>query len=305
MTSSSSHLDEIRIALARAVRHVSGFRGTNRIQRWLAPPHLGRRGRRVYEMDYPIGPNNAAAGIRWLGTTQHVVGWNAYFRKAYEPETLATMAALLRPAMRVIEVGANEGYHTVFAAWCVGNSGVVHAYEPYELARTWIARNVTRLGWQDRIRLYATAVAESPRTAPLYIPNELDENQGVGGLRVSSCLQTGRVQVGVVCLDAEHENESIGFIKMDVQGGEADIIRGAARLLRRWKPVLYFEVGDAGAMDAIRTAQDHGYHVWRVLALRRPPYFTLSSAISGTWYGNCLAIHSDRVGEFDEIGVVA
>ena len=86
---------------------------------------------------------------------------------------------------------------------------------------------------------------------------------------------------------------------MDVQGGEAEVIHGAERLLRRCQPALYFEVGDAGLMTAIPAAQEHGYVVQRVFPFSRKPFYSLSDDIAGRWYGNCLAIHRDRLEEFE------
>jgi FkbM family methyltransferase len=250
-------------------------------------------------MEYPVAFYRSTPAVCWEGTPNHVVGWNVYFRNAYEPETLATIAAILRPGMKMIEVGANEGYHTVFAGWCIGPQGLVHAYEPYVRAREWLNRNISRLKWHGRVAVHSAAVASASGVAFLFEPTELEENQGVSGLRVTSELQTAQSPVEVVALDTEHESEIIGFIKIDAQGGESDVIHGAANLLRRCRPALYFEVGDAGTMDAINAAKDCDYIVRRVFPSSTAPFFRLSGAISGTWYGNCLAIHRDCVDEFD------
>ena len=230
----------------------------------------------------------------------HFIGWNAHFRGEYEPETLAVICDLVGQGMRIIEVGANQGYHTVFAGWCAGPSGLVHAYEPYVHARAWLERNVARLGWGSRVRVHSAAVgARASGSATLFVPAESAENQGVAGLRISSELQTGQALVDVVILDAEHDTETIAFIKMDVQGGEAEVIHGAERLLRRCQPALYFEVGDGGLMTAIPAAEEHGYVVQRVFPFSRKPFYSLSEDIAGRWYGNCLAIHRDRLEEFE------
>ena len=64
-----------------------------------------RRNCAVHRMNYPIVPQGTAmSGVQWEGTAEHFVGWHAYFRNAYEPETLAIIAAILRPGMRMIEL---------------------------------------------------------------------------------------------------------------------------------------------------------------------------------------------------------
>jgi FkbM family methyltransferase len=293
--------DQARLMAAKHINCFDSFPGSYRIQRWLAPQRVVGRNPSVKLMRYPFGPSALLDGtVRWEGTTEHFIGWNAHFRGAYEPETLAVTCDLVGQGMRMIEVGANEGYHTVFAGWCAGPSGLVHAYEPYVHARAWLERNVARLGWGSRVRVHSAAVgAGASGSATLFVPAESAENQGVAGLRISSELQTGQALVDVVRLDAEHDTERIAFIKMDVQGGEAEVIHGAKRLLRRCQPALYFEVGDAGLMTAIPAAEEHGYVVQRVFPFSRKPFYSLSDEIAGRWYGNCLAIHRDRLEEFE------
>jgi hypothetical protein len=92
---------------------------------------------------------------------------------------------------------------------------------------------------------------------------------------------------------------------MNVQRSELDVIHRAARLLRRCRPALYFEVGDGGTMEAIEAAHECDYVVRRVFPLPRAPFFSLSEDTSGVRYGNCLALHKDRLDEFDRRSAAA
>src|SRR5260370_42510258 len=108
---------------AKALAVISVVRGTTRIQKFLTS-HPLCRGRGMERYPYPLRhlPLDAPS-IGWEGSPDTWVGWNIRYRGSYHSETLGVLAANLRPSSRMIEVGANEGYHTVFAGLLVGTQG--------------------------------------------------------------------------------------------------------------------------------------------------------------------------------------
>lgn len=61
--------------------------------------------------------------------------------------------------------------------------------------------------------------------------------------------------------DCIPETVPIAFIKIDVEGAEAAVLRGAARLLERHKPVVVFECASAKLADCVPALQAAGLHV--------------------------------------------
>jgi FkbM family methyltransferase len=289
-----SLLASARMSLARAMRFTHGVRGSFRLQRLLVPSSLTARHPRTVTSGYPVAP--ALGGTnrpQWQGSTSRFIGWNVWFRGSYELDTLGVLAALLRPGMNVIEAGANEGYHTVFAAWCVSRSGTVWPFEPNATPRACLEDNVRRLGWSDRIHVRARALAETPGEATFYVPVEGAENQGVGGLVDNSTVETRPIVVPVTTLDHELPHERCALLKMDVQGAKARVLRGARQLLDRNRPAVLFEVmpEEEGGAESMALLRDAGYRLWRVEATSRAPYFALRPLPAARWFGNCLAIH--------------
>lgn len=135
------------------------------------------------------------------------------------------------------DVGANVGAVTLALAKFIGCTGMVYAFEPGppNLLRL---RNNMELNPEllARVRILPVGVGETP--------GELwwAEEDGNPGNALLSGQGTHRVKV--ITLDDFAGEEGIAradFIKIDVEGMELQVMRGAARLLRRFRPVLYFE----------------------------------------------------------------
>ncbi len=64
------------------------------------------------------------------------------------------------------------------------------------------------------------------------------------------------IRVPIRTLDS-YDLSNVGFIKIDVEGHELDVLRGAEATLRRNRPNLLIEVEDRHATDAVRRVTDH------------------------------------------------
>lgn len=277
----------LRIPLARSLRHFSSLPGSLRVQRMLAP-HAVNAGRAPELMLYPFAPRQATgSNPGWTGSTSTFVGWNAYFRGAYEPETLGILSTFVAPGATVIEVGANEGFHSIFAGWCVGRSGRVLAFEPNPTPRTNLRANIDRLGWHDRIEVVAAAVGEAVGERKFFVPNQTAENQGVGGFADNSRVPTSAMSLPMTTLDAT-SCKTCALLKLDVQGAEALVLSGGEALIAACRPLIYFEVDDGGAREAMTILRDWNFTIDRVIPRSRPPYFSFAPVTPG-WTGNCLA----------------
>ena len=162
---------------------------------------------------------------------------------------------LIAPGSRVIDVGANIGVYAL--PWAAANASVtVHAFEPNPTVRARLARNVAlnRLG--ARVRLHLEALSDRAGTATLYGSDDLSSlNQGVHAGTAAS------VEVPLARLDdvVGGEGPSISLVKIDVQGHELEVLRGADALLSRDRPALILEHEDnlyRSASEAARRKAD-------------------------------------------------
>ena len=155
----------------------------------------------------------------------------------WEANVTKLMLRLLKPGMRVVEVGGNIGYYSILSAWLVGPEGRVTTFEAQERQAALNQRslNVNGVNWWTKVE--RTAISDSVGTVEFHA---LTERHGSSSLfphdtEEMSALadQVEIIQVPCTTLD-EHfgdDIEGIGFIKMDVEGAEPRVFEGMEKLL--------------------------------------------------------------------------
>lgn len=144
----------------------------------------------------------------------------------------------LRKGMVVMDVGANIGYLTLFFCRSVGPQGSVFAFEPEpdnfgDLART-IERN--QIKWCTPVNSACGASDKEAVIASGLNGYVQPDNAGPPNCHMVS-LDSFAAQRGIAKVD---------FVKIDVEGFEADVLLGMSEILRRDRPVLYVEVHPQG-----------------------------------------------------------
>jgi FkbM family methyltransferase len=161
-----------------------------------------------------------------------------------------------------VDVGAHIGAHTLALASLVGPSGRVHAFEPQRLPHQLLCANiVANQLWQ--VEPWPIGLGSVPRTL-WYDRPDYGQEGNFGAVELST--QRRAVAVDVRRLD-DLGLGAIDFIKIDVEGMESDVLRGAAKTLRQHRPALYVENDRAlSAHGLISTLQSFGYQAWWHLA---------------------------------------
>jgi len=153
----------------------------------------------------------------------------------YSEAEVALLKRLLKPGASVIEVGANIGSITVPLAKHVGAEGVVYAIEPQPENIALLTRNV-----EDNnvpVLILHNACGDVPGTDRIAALAEV-EGHNYGGI----ALGAGSAQVKVRTLDSLVVVEKpVELIKIDVEGMEAAVLRGAVETIKKHRPLLYVE----------------------------------------------------------------
>lgn len=143
-----------------------------------------------------------------------------------------------------VDIGANFGLHTLYAAKLVGEEGQVFAFEPVPSNLKLLYRNITLSKVDKQVRVIPNAVSNgSEAFLEFYVPP--DEVAVTASLRPTQHdSDTQVVQVANVRLDDYWQdiNLPIRMIKIDVEGAELDVLHGAEKLLSQWQPILVIEV---------------------------------------------------------------
>ncbi len=154
----------------------------------------------------------------------------------YEPHLTAAFERYCRPGMTVVDVGANLGYYALLAAKLVGTSGRVIALEPNsENCRLLLSS--LRLNGVENVDVIP--VAADVGTGWAYYSTHVGSNGGLidGG----DLLDHPGVVVPTFALD-DIVKSPVGLLKMDVEGAEGRVARGARRIITQDRPVVTTEL---------------------------------------------------------------
>lgn len=151
----------------------------------------------------------------------------------FEPGESRLFRQLLRPGDIVVDAGAHIGWFTTIAANCVGRSGQVVAFEPYPPNAAMLKQNLVQNRCTNA-RVLETALGSGPGTLAL-----ARGHGDSGAVTALDWARDGRAVVPVTTLDEVMDGfGAVALVKIDVEGWEAHVLRGAERTLSRTKHVL-------------------------------------------------------------------
>jgi FkbM family methyltransferase len=149
----------------------------------------------------------------------------------YERESLAAFQRLVAPGEVVWDVGANLGFYTLIAARLVGRKGQVVAWEPSPPVFGYLRQHYEANGSPAAVQLVPEAIHDGS-VASVRFRLDLEDGYSSTG-RVTDQDGDGAVTVPAASLDDWHARlgRSPGLVKVDVEGAEVFVLRGAARLM--------------------------------------------------------------------------
>jgi FkbM family methyltransferase len=256
---------------------------------------------------FGVFPARLPFGGWWLGYNDY--NGNTILMGRFETAERNFVEAFLRPEMTVLDIGAHHGFYSLLAARKVGPTGRVVAFEPSPRERQRLDRHL----WLNRcanVQVESFALGSSDAEADLF--QVVGADTGCNSLRPPNVEEpTKVVRVPVTTLDSYlniRKIEHVEFIKMDVEGAEWEVLKGAIGLLeRRPRPVILCEVQE------IRT-QPWGYRgkeVVEFLRCRRFSWFYVAPKGSlealdvqqENFDGNFVAIPQERLEQFTAGGM--
>ena len=161
------------------------------------------------------------------------------------------MGKCLHPGMTVVDVGANIGYVTLFAARKVGLQGKVFAVEPAKDNLVMLEKNV-QLNQAANITVLACAAGRHQKTQDFYLHGSYSGHNSFFQRQRMKDI-TGTVSVKVMPLD-DLILEKVDFVKIDVEGAELEVLAGMSGMLRsnpdiqliiEWNPLIQQTAGYA------------------------------------------------------------
>lgn len=149
-----------------------------------------------------------------------------------------TCRSYLKAGDVALDIGANIGVYTKVFSESVGPTGSVHALEPVPETFGYLLNNVTKLGLNN-VFVYRVAAGSTSGITSMFMPLW---HRGLSNIYEARVDESGNIPVRLARLDDLFAGMSPAFIKIDVEGHEAEVIRGAETLLRTHRPPLLVEV---------------------------------------------------------------
>jgi FkbM family methyltransferase len=172
--------------------------------------------------------------------------WNGTF--GYEPGTLATWARLAARSTTIADVGAHVGYFSMIAAHA-SPKAKVHSFEPVDQIHSRLSVNVRSNGVPN-VKLYQAGVSSEPGWADISVRfsgNLLSTGSTLEGAAPDAQLK--RIQL--VTLDEVFADTRLDLVKIDVEGHEMSVLRGARQVLERDRPTLVLEALVDASLDEL------------------------------------------------------
>lgn len=173
----------------------------------------------------------------------HIFGISRDSGTFYEHALLASLRPYLNQDDHVIDVGANIGNHSIYFAALCGCR--VTAFEPNPLAYELLRLSVEHNKLSSRIELRCTALGERSGLG------QIDSSKAAHNLGATSVKRVIEGTVPIEPLDDALPHARPSLIKIDVEGMELEILRGAQRTIERARPVLCIEASTGSAYEKV------------------------------------------------------
>lgn len=223
---------------------------------------------------FPVSPYNALGRLPYgqviYNRNDEYIGRSIEVYGEYSAVETTAFDQLVQPGQIVIDAGANIGVHTLFLARKVGPGGHVLAFEPQRLLFQTLCGNLA-LNSITNTYCWNMALGATPgeTVVPLLDPTQ---PHNFGGVSLGGDEPGEPVTVTTIdCFDLPR----CDFIKIDVEGMEEAVLRGAEQTIRRHKPILYLECDRVEREPSlIRCLDSFGYQMfWHMPPLFNPNNF--------------------------------
>ncbi len=218
-------------------------------------------------------PDTATVSLPWKVSIDvdlsDAIGREIFKQRVFDIAVSEVAWRLLRSGDKAADVGANIGYLTSLFSMRVGPQGVVHAFEPHPEVHQKLLRNISLVNLNPHsspIVAHACALGDVSRNAQLIETDYFEINRGTA--RIAETNSEGEVRshsISMQTLDELFPTESLDLLKIDVEGFEARVLQGAARLLqeKRTRHIIY-EDHEMARGDLAPMLRREGYSIFSI-----------------------------------------
>jgi FkbM family methyltransferase len=175
----------------------------------------------------------------------------------YELQQLLAHRLLIPMHSTVLDIGANCGNHTLFYARHT-NAVKIYPFEPNPPAHQLLLRNIAA-NVDSRAPIYTSFSECALGFADDWVNVGRESENNLGATRMQPAGASGSIKC--VKLDSVDIMGEIAFIKIDVEGMEMEVLRGAERVIAEFRPALAIEVDLINNISFWEWTRTHHYQV--------------------------------------------
>lgn len=183
----------------------------------------------------------------------------------YDLPVCEVIARILKPGDRALDIGASVGQMTLLMGRAVGLAGHVDSFEPHPAVFRLLRRNCEKSRFGSCITIRQSAISDRDGAAGLNVPTLFGDNIGTSSLEDGGSI-ADRIDVSSHTLDSLYPADTtLDLIKIDVEGHEHAVLRGARKLLQN-KAIrcIVLEERLPEQSRPLALLAEHGYHLFAI-----------------------------------------
>ncbi|MCK4665630.1 FkbM family methyltransferase [Candidatus Dependentiae bacterium] len=182
-------------------------------------------------------------------------GVHSYWLGFFEKEIQDIFKSILKKGDIFFDIGAHVGFFSVLASRIIGNDGKVFAFEPYPRNICYLKEHIN-INHLKNIQVYEDAVMD--KVGEMYFQIDTDRAKAQGKV-----ADSGDFKIKTVSLDSLYQEGKIPLpnsMKIDVEGGEVLVIKGAISILKEAKPIIILSThGEEVHKKSLTLLKELGY----------------------------------------------
>jgi FkbM family methyltransferase len=169
-------------------------------------------------------------------------------KREYEPDIYNAFVKDISEGTVVFDIGAHVGFFTLAASKRVGRRGFVYAFEPAPETAAILKQHVSFNEWRDHTEVVTSVISDAIGTVSFFAYGDSmassmrEENWELAAEHRTAPVS--KIEVPSVTLDAFCKERRVkpDVLKIDVEGAELLVLRGATEFLKNNSPIIHCEV---------------------------------------------------------------
>ena len=193
-------------------------------------------------------------------------------KKSYEPNLVSLINIYIDRQKEVIDVGANIGLFTVLFSKTISKGNKVLAVEPTPLAQEYLKKNLDRNECSDSVMIYEGISTDKQGNYKMNVISGMEEYSSLGNISHPAVVGKASCEIDIKGDTIDNMVERFGltpgFLKIDTEGAEYLVLKGALHTIKKEAPIILSELDDdmlancgANSKMVIDLLQGNGYEV--------------------------------------------